>query len=103
MSAYMLAFVRIQNLDAYNTEYLAHAHAIITRHGGQALAVSDNITVLEGEMPKGKLVIVEFPSMAHAEAFYADPEYQPLIAIRQKYTQSDAAIFEKGFNPEDFA
>lgn len=47
----------------------------------------------------GRLVIVEFPSREHAEAFYADPDYQPLIKVRQKLSQSDAAIFDKGFEP----
>ncbi len=101
MKAYMITFVRFQDLDAYNREYIKPAHAILTRHGGVALAVSDDMKVIEGEMPKGRTVIVEFPSMEHAEAFYNDPEYQPFKAIRHKYTECDSGIIEKGFDPEN--
>jgi len=44
-------------------------------------------------------VIVEFPSREHAEAFYADPEYQPLIEVRNRYTQADSPVVSKGFDP----
>lgn len=99
MNAYMIAFVRIEDFDSYNHEYLQVAHPIVTKYGGKALVVSDNVKVLEGSIPKGKIVIVEFPSMNQAENFYASPEYQPLIAIRNKYTSSDAAIAENQIDP----
>ncbi len=51
MTAYIIAFVRFQDLEAYNREYLAAAHPIVTRHGGTALVVSENIRVLEGTFP----------------------------------------------------
>jgi uncharacterized protein (DUF1330 family) len=100
MKAYMITFVRFTDIEAYNREYIKPAHEILTSHGGIALAVSDEMTVIEGNMPEGRAVIVEFPSMAHAQAFYNDPEYQPLKKIRHKYTQCDSAIIEKGFGPE---
>jgi uncharacterized protein (DUF1330 family) len=99
MKAYMITFVRFSNLEAYNREYIKPAHEILTRHGGVAIAVSDDMKVIEGTMPEGRTVIVEFPSMAHAEAFYSDPEYQPFKKIRQEYTQCDSGIIEKGFGP----
>lgn len=99
MKAYMITFVRFQDLEAYKREYITQAHAILTRHGGVAVAVSDDMKVIEGSLPKGRTVIVEFPSMALAEAFYNDPEYQPYKKIRQKYAQCDSGIIEKGFEP----
>jgi len=101
MSAYMVTFVRFKDLEAYNKEYIQAAHAILTSHGGKALAVSDDVEVIEGELPKGRMVIVEFPSMEHAKAFYNDPEYQPYKKIRQKYTECDSGIIEKGFSATD--
>jgi uncharacterized protein (DUF1330 family) len=97
MKAYMITFVRFQDIEAYNREYIGPAHALLTSHGGVALAVSDNMKTLEGEMPKGRAVIVEFPSMEKAEAFYNDPAYQPYKQIRHKYAQCDSGIIEKGF------
>lgn len=97
MPAYMVAFVRVEDLETYNREYLEKATPIITRHGGVPLAVSDNPTPLEGSIPKGKMVIVEFPSLENAEAFYNDPAYQPLKKERNQVSQSDAVLFERGF------
>jgi len=101
MSAYLMAFTRIQDLEAYNRGYGQHAYPLVTKHGGKLLVSTENHQVIEGSLPEGKLVIVEFPSVENAEAFYADPDYQPLIKVRQKFSQSDAVIFDKGFEPID--
>lgn len=99
MSAFIMAFVRTHDLEGYNNEYAPAAFPLVMKHGGQPLIMTENVEVIEGSMPEGRLVIVEFPSVENAKAFYADPEYQPLIKIRQKYTDSDSAIFDRGFDP----
>ncbi len=40
MTAYILAFVRFDDIDGYSREYLPAAHAIVTRHGGKPVVVS---------------------------------------------------------------
>ena len=95
--AFLLAFVRVEDFDTYNREYLEKASPIIMRHGGLPVAVSENPLTLEGTIPNGKLVIVEFPSMKEAKDFNSDPEYQPLKEIRSQVSKSDAVMFERGF------
>lgn len=57
---------------------------IIARHGGRYLTKGGSHRLLEpGPLPPDRAVIVEFPDMAAIEAWYADPEYHPLIALRQ--------------------
>ena len=97
MPAFMLAFVRVEDYETFNREYLEKAVKIVSRHGGETFAVADNPPVIEGNLPKGRLVILEFPSKADAEGFYNDPKYQPLKKIRKQISQSDSTIFEKGF------
>lgn len=99
MSAYMMAFVRINDFEAYNREYAPLAFPLVEKHGGQPLVMTENVHPLEGTLPEGRLVIVEFPSLENAKAFYADPDYQPLIKVRQQYSDSEAVIFDKGFDP----
>lgn len=98
MSAYMLTFVRIHDHEAHQRDYLLKAHAILEKHGGKALAVTDDVEVYEGAMPEGRMVLVEFPSKEHAKAFYHDPDYQPLKALRANILEADMAIFENGFS-----
>jgi len=98
MPAYMMAFVRIENADAYYRDYASLAAPIVEKHGGKAMVRTENIQTIEGAVPEGLLAMLEFPTIEHAQAFYADPDYQPLIKVRQKYSSSDAVIFERGFN-----
>lgn len=63
------------------------------------MVASDEKKVIEGSIPEGRIVVVEFPSMQHAEAFYNDPDYQPFKEIRHKYAQCDSVIVEQGFDP----
>ena len=95
--AYMVAFVRVNDFETYNREYLEKATPLIIKYGGVPIAVSENPITLEGKLPEGKLVIVEFPSMQAAKAFYNDPEYQPLKEARKKVSSSDAVLLERGF------
>jgi uncharacterized protein (DUF1330 family) len=40
------------------------------------------MTVVEGEWPHPRLVIIEFPSRAAAEGWYRSAEYQKVISLR---------------------
>lgn len=97
MPAYMLAFVRVEDYVNFQSLYLEKAVKIVEKHGGVTFAVADNPPTIEGTLPEGRLVILEFPSKADAEGFYNDPEYQPLKKIRKEISQSDSTIFERGF------
>lgn len=97
MKAYMLAFVRVNDLETFNREYIAKAVPIVERHGGQTVGVDESPTTIEGTVPGGRVVVVEFPSKEAAHNFYNDPEYQPIKTWRQSCSESDSIIFEKGF------
>lgn len=97
MPAYMMAFVRVEDYETFNREYLEKAVELVSKHGGVTFAVADNPPTIEGTLPEGRLVILEFPSKDDAFGFYNDPEYQPLKKIRKQISQSDSTIFERGF------
>ena len=58
---------------------------LIAKHGGKYLVrSSDPWEVLEGAPPNlTGLTIIEFPSMEQARAWYNDPQYGPMIELRQ--------------------
>lgn len=97
MKAYMLAFVRVNDLETFNREYIEKAVPIVERHGGITVAVDENPVTIEGTVPGGRVVIVEFPTKQAAEGFYDDPDYQATKVWRQKVSESDSVILEKGF------
>lgn len=96
MPAYLLSFIRAEDVETHGRDYLPHAHVILEKHGGKALSVTDQFDTWEGSLPEGRLVLVEFPSKEDAESFYADPDYQPFKAIRHKISSSDAILFDSG-------
>jgi uncharacterized protein (DUF1330 family) len=50
---------------------------------------------LEGQGPlPDAIVVLEFPSIERAKAWYNDPEYAPLITLRQKGSDLDFVLVE---------
>ena len=83
MPAYIYATVAVTDPAAYETDR-AEVPALIAAHGGRYLVRGGAVSVLEGSGVPQRQVILEFPDMAHLQAFYTSPEYQRLIAIRQR-------------------
>jgi uncharacterized protein (DUF1330 family) len=52
------------------------------------------LTVLEGEWPHSRLVIIEFPSLAAAEGWYQSAEYQRVISLRLKSSVGNVIIVD---------
>ncbi|MGB6604753.1 MAG: DUF1330 domain-containing protein [Steroidobacteraceae bacterium] len=89
MSAYLLAQIQVRDWDTYK-QYTARTPGIIAKHGGRFLVRGGETEVLEGEGAGHRIVVLEFPSMAAARAFYHSPEYQEVKRIR---TAASAAQF----------
>ncbi|MDP3348053.1 DUF1330 domain-containing protein [Hydrogenophaga sp.] len=82
MPAYIYGNVEITDPALYE-EYRRDVPALIAAHGGRYLVRGGAVTVLEGSGVPHRQVILEFPDMAHLQAFYTSPDYQRLIKIRQ--------------------
>ena len=84
MPAYIYASGEVTDPAAYEL-YRQQVPALIARHGGRFLVRGGAAQRLEGEgEPPSRQVLLEFPDMAHLQAFYKDPDYAPLIALRQR-------------------
>ena len=64
---------------------------MIANHGGRFIVRGGEVAALEGDAPSGRVVVIEFPSLDAARAFYESPEYKELIPIRQ--SASSARFF----------
>ena len=56
------------------TKYIEEIPAILARHGGRYIVQGVEPTLLEGEWKHQRLVVIEFPYRAHAEALLGDPQ-----------------------------
>ena len=69
---------------------------IVARHGGRFLVRPDcPWEVLEGNPPRSTgIVMIEFPSMENARAWYNDPDYRSLIKLRRSSSTLDLILVE---------
>ena len=74
--------------------YSAGVAATFEPFGGRFIVRGGEIAALEGERPKGRLVMIAFDSMEKAQAWYHSAEYQKLIPIRQRSGNSRTFIVE---------
>jgi uncharacterized protein (DUF1330 family) len=75
-------------------EYRRLAQIAIEKFGGSYLVRGGAYTTLEGDWRPQRLVLVEFPSMELARAFYASPDYVAARAARQDVSEFDMLLVE---------
>ena len=97
MTKYYTFFAATPTTTDWVPAYSAEVPALIARHGGRYLALTDEFDRLEGEgeVPWG-VAILEWPSKEAAEAWYADPDYLPHLDARLAGTSGVAYLFPAG-------
>jgi uncharacterized protein (DUF1330 family) len=93
MPAYVVATVTVNDPVRY-AEYRRLVEPTLAHHGGRFIVRGGAIEPLEGPWRPGRLVILEFPSVEHARAWWHSPEYAEARAIRQATSQGTLLIVE---------
>ena len=93
MSAYVIVQERVTDEEMFAV-YRKEVLPTITAHGGRFLVRGGALSVLEGEWPLPRLVVIEFPSRAAADAWYKSPEYQKLLPLRLKSSVGNLVIVD---------
>jgi len=93
MPAYFIAFRDKMKDAAKYAAYLEKAGPTINSHPSRLLVANGALTPLEGASPDG-VVVIEFPDVAAARAWYDSPEYQAIIGERLAVTEGRAVIVE---------
>ena len=90
MAAYIIGRVQMRD-PSWMAEYGPKVGELVKKHGGRFIVRGGKMERLEGkEALPSRVVVVEFPSVEQAKAWYNDPAYGPMIQLRQ--TGSDAEI-----------
>ena len=93
MSAYVV-FIRESTLDPLEMDtYFRKVPATFSGHPATILARYGRHEVLEGPGTEG-VVLLEFPSMDDAKAWYNSPAYQEALKHRFKGANYRAILFE---------
>ena len=94
MPVYVIAEVRNPTDQAKLDEYRRGNTEVVQRHGGRFLVRGGDVEVIEGEWDAQRIVVMEFPDEAAARAWYDDPDYERLRALRQSASNTDLILVE---------
>src|SRR6202051_253950 len=93
MKAYVIAAETIKDQAMFD-EYRKVVPETVAPFGGRFVARGGNLTVLEGEWPHSRLVVIEFPSRAAAEDWYTSAEYRKIISLRHNSSAGNLIIVD---------
>jgi uncharacterized protein (DUF1330 family) len=93
MAAYFL-FDNVEVMDrAALGRYAGEASKLVAEHGGRYLAAAVAPEVVEGDPGLNQVVLIEFPDLESARAWYDSPAYRPLKELRQRAVRNNAVLF----------
>jgi len=101
MSAYMIVFVDIHDRTRFAQEYVPPILGTLEPYGGRILAASDEVSTLEGAVPPGRTVIIEFPDLERAHEWYGSDAYAPLLALRESIATTSLVAVPGGLTVHD--
>lgn len=93
MSAYIVAEVEVLDPERYET-YKQMVPASLAVHGGKFLVRGGRVETLEGEWSPKRLVILEFPSVERAKAWWDSNEYEQAKALRHATARTEMLLVE---------
>ncbi|MDA0225335.1 MAG: DUF1330 domain-containing protein [Proteobacteria bacterium] len=94
MAAYVIAEVEVIDAPAYEA-YRKLVGPTVEKFGGRYLVRGGQVESKEGDWRPSRFVIIEFASMARAQAWYHSTDYAPALALRAKAATSKL-IFAEG-------
>jgi uncharacterized protein (DUF1330 family) len=82
VAAYIIAEVQVTDPERYE-EYRRQVEGTIAQYGGRYKVRGGKAEALEGDAPRGRLVVLEFDSYEQARTWYDSEEYAGPKALRQ--------------------
>jgi len=94
VTAYFIAHGTLKDAEKMQ-QYVALCGPVMARHGGEWVTTGEVKSVLTGKHTQQRTAIFKFPSTAHAEAWYNDPEYKKLWDFRKECGDFDFLVVEE--------
>lgn len=94
MASYLIFEIDITD-PSWAPEYGEKVKPLVVKHGGKVIIRSNEAVRIEGsrEIPT-VVVVLEFPTREAAEAWYNDPEYKPLIGLRNTGSSAEGLLVD---------
>jgi len=93
--AYIVTEVELTgDREVYQRDYAQYAQSTVEPFGGHYLARGGRVLGTEGEPPKARIVISEFPSFEAARDWRYSPAYEKIVTVRLRESNSRQYIVE---------
>lgn len=96
MKAYVIVDVKITDPDRYG-EYKKLTPGSLLPFDGKFVVRGGEAETLEGTWKPGRIVVLEFPSMQKARAWWSSEGYAPAKALRQSASVTQMILVEGVF------
>jgi len=93
MSAYVIVDVTINDPVEYEA-YKKLTPASIAAYNGKFIVRGGQTEILEGDWQTGRVVVLEFPTLAIAKAWWASEEYGVAKSIRHRAADTKMIVVE---------
>jgi uncharacterized protein (DUF1330 family) len=93
MAAYLVATETVKDEEMF-AKYRQEIMPTLAPFGARFIARGGALSLLEGEWPHPRLVIIEFPSRTSAEEWYQSEAYQKIIGLRLSSTVGNLVIVD---------
>lgn len=93
MSAYVVVQVEIKDPVRYEN-YRRMVPPTIEQYGGRFVVRGGKVHTMEGDWAPKRFVLVEFPSVERAKAWWDSPEYREARDLRWATAESQLIIVE---------
>ncbi|HET6493268.1 MAG TPA: DUF1330 domain-containing protein [Burkholderiales bacterium] len=93
MAAYVIVDIEVTDPAGYE-EYRKLAAPAVAAFGGKFLVRGGPTATLEGNWRPKRVVLLEFPDVQHAQAWWASEEYRAARAIRQRTAVTNMVVAE---------
>ncbi len=102
----MAAYCLFDNVEVTDpgalADYASQTLATIHAYSGRYLVIGGDVELKEGASMVHYPVLIEFPTLDAANAWYDSPEYAPLKALRQQHMRFDVMLVD-GLSDEEIA
>jgi uncharacterized protein (DUF1330 family) len=93
MTAYAVAHLHAVRRGPAIVDYLKRIDRTLAPYGGRFLVHGGNKIVLEGDWP-GDLIVIAFPDMERARAWYESPAYRAILPLRTDNAEGAVILAE---------
>jgi uncharacterized protein (DUF1330 family) len=93
MKGYVIANIEVRDPEGYEA-YRSRTADVVAKYGGRFLVRGGTVEIREGDPGIARFVVLEFPDMDAARAFYDSPDYQAILPHRTANAEGTLFLVE---------